>query len=61
MTSTWWAGPSNAIDRLIYAGHDAIEISRLLEIDIWIIRERFAQYHAQRSAPTNPQHERPAA
>jgi hypothetical protein len=45
--SNWWKGPSNAIDRLILLGEDAVEISYLLSIPLWVVRERFAVRAAQ--------------
>jgi hypothetical protein len=45
--SPFWAGPSNQIDRLILAGEDAVEISYLLSIELWVVRERFAMHAAQ--------------
>lgn len=38
----WWEGPANTIDRLIYAGLDATEISWRLGLPRWMVAERFA-------------------
>jgi hypothetical protein len=38
----WWDGPANAIDRLIFAGEDATEISWRLGLPRWMVAERFA-------------------
>jgi hypothetical protein len=38
----WWEGPANAIDRLIFTGHDATEISWRLGLPRWMVAERFA-------------------
>ena len=43
----WWEGPSNAVDRLILYGVDAIEISHRLDLPLWFVRDRFARHHGQ--------------
>lgn len=43
-------GPTNAIDYWIDKGLDAIDISWLLAVPTWNVRERFAEKAAQRAS-----------
>jgi hypothetical protein len=50
---SWWDGPINAIDRCLieWGLRDWWEIDEALKgtVPTWLIRERIAAFHAQRS------------